>query len=243
MKKCKFFALVGCLFLVAGIQNGFAKEKEVIYQPYELDKLIHEIDEPCAPIVTEDYIIFTADTNHRNVGIAFDFENYQVIHPFQILMRLDEDGNKTPVHMFYCYERKHKIQTIKYRIIMDGLWTTDPLNPDKVYDDSVNLYFSRIDNLGTIYEYTEQTKNDSVRFIYKGEPGLKLHLAGTFSNWDPWIYSLKETSPGFYELSLPLPTGKYYYNYYIGLTPVLDNTNPNKAYTLDGRSASVIVVN
>ena len=242
MKKCKFFAMVPLLLTLACTSLA-AKEKEVIYQPYELDKLIHEIEKPCAPIITEDYIIFTADTNHRNVGIAFDFENYQVIHPFQILMRTDEDGNKSPVHMFYCYERKHKIQTIKYRIIIDGLWTTDPLNPDKVYDDSVNLYFSRIDNLGTIYEYTEQTKDDSVRFIYKGESGLNLHLAGTFTNWDPWIYTMKETSPGFYELNLPLPRGKYYYNYYIGLTPILDNTNPDKVYTLDGRNASVIVIN
>ena len=242
MNKCKFFALMGALLVVAGIQSGFAKEKEVVYQPYELDKLILEIDGPCAPIVTEDYIIFTADVNNRSVGIAFDFENYQTIHPFQILMKVDADGKKTPVHMFYCYERKHKIQTIKYRLIMDGLWTTDPLNPNKEYDDSVNLYFSKIDNLGTIYEYTEKTKDDSVRFIYKGEEGLNLHLAGTFTNWDPWIYTLEETSPGFYELYLPLPSGKYYYNYYIGLTPVLDNTNPDKAYTLDGRSASVIVV-
>ena len=243
MKKCKFFAVLGVLGVFLGLQDLFAKEKAPVYQPYELDKLIHEIEEPGAPVITEDYIIFTAGTDHRNVGIVFDFENYQTIHPFQILMKTDEDGNKTPVHMFYCYERKHKIENIRYRLIMDGLWTTDPLNPDKVYDDSVNLYFSRVSNLGKVYEYTEQTKDDAIRFIYKGEEGLDLHLAGTFSNWDPWIYSLEETSPGFYELSLPLPSGKYYYNYYIGLTPVLDNTNPDKVYTLDGRSASVIVVN
>ena len=242
MNKCKFSAFLVALMVFACAANGFAKEKEIIYQPYELDRLIHEIDEPGAPLVTEDYIIFTAGTDHRNVGIVFDFENYQTIHPFQILMKTDEDGKKTPVHMFYCYERKHKIQTIKYRLIMDGLWTTDPLNPVKEYDDSVNLYFSKVENLGSVYEYTEKTKDDTVRFIYKGQEGLDLHLAGTFTNWDPWIYSLKETSPGFYELSLPLPSGKYYYNYYIGLTPILDNTNPDKVYTLDGRSASVIVV-
>ena len=242
MNKCKFFAMVA-LVAACLCATVTAKEKEVVYQPYELDKLIHEIDGPCAPIVTEDYIIFTADVNNRSVGIAFDFENYQTIHPFQILMKVDADGKKTPVHMFYCYERKHKIENIRYRLIMDGLWTADPLNPNKVYDEDLNLYFSLVSDLGKIYEYTEQQKDDSVRFIYKGEEGLNLHLAGTFTNWDPWIYSLEETSPGFYELSLPLPSGKQYYNYYIGLTPVLDNTNPDKAYTLDGRSASVIVVN
>ena len=243
MKKCKVFAICAILILGTLGQGVFAKEKTPDYQPYELDKLIHEIENPGAPVVTEDYIIFTAPTNHRNVGIVFDFENYQTIHPFQILMKTDEDGNKTPVHMFYCYERKHKIENIRYRLIMDGLWSVDPLNPNKVYDEDLNLYFSVVSDLGKIYEYTEKQKDDSIRFIYKGEEGLDLHLAGTFTNWDPWIYSLEETSPGFYELSLPLPTGKYYYNYYIGLTPILDNTNPDKVYTLDGRSASVIIVN
>ena len=87
------------------------------------------------------------------------------------------------------------------------------------------------------------TRFMSVKFIYKGESGLKLNLAGTFTNWDPWIYEMVETSPGLYELELPLPAGKYYYNYYIGLTPILDNTNPQKIYTTDGRSASVLTVN
>ena len=83
----------------------------------------------------------------------------------------------------------------------------------------------------------------SVKFIYKGESGLKLNLAGTFTNWDPWIYQLEEIQPGLYELELPLTTGTYYYNYYLGLTPILDNTNPEKIYTADGRSASVLTVN
>lgn len=241
MKKYKFFAIAVALLAFTGINSLFAAE-EIIYQPYELDKLIHEIEKPTAPVITEDYIIFTADTNHRSVGIAFDFENYQTVHPFKVLTQTDDDGKKTPVHMFYCYERTHKISTIKYRLIMDGLWTTDPLNPNKIYDENVNLYFSKVEDPGSIYRYTETTDNNFVHFIYQGESGLDLKLAGTFTNWDPWIYSLTETGPGFYELSLPLPNGTYYYNYYIGLTPILDNTNPNKTYTTDGRSASVIYV-
>ena len=105
------------------------------------------------------------------------------------------------------------------------------------------MYFSKLENLGQIKIVTESTSSDTVKFIYKGESGLKLNLAGTFTNWDPWIYKLKETKPGFYELDLPLPRGKYYYNYYVGLTPVLDNTNPEVVYTNDGRSMSVISVN
>ncbi|MDY2840868.1 MAG: isoamylase [Treponema sp.] len=240
MRKIKFAAIFLTVFFV--LNSLYAAEKNN-YQNFELDTLLHNIDKPGAPLITDDYIIFTADIYNRFVGIAFDFENYQIIHPFQVLTKTDDDGNVTRKHMFYCYKRQHKFSTIKYRMVIDGLWTVDPLNPDKEYDDNVNLYFSKVEDPDSVRIYTEETESDTVRFIYKGDTGLKLHLAGTFTNWDPWIYELKETKPGLYELELPLTTGTYYYNYYVGLTPILDNTNPNKAYAPDGRSASVITVN
>jgi len=241
MKKKNFLkavlvtAIISCSSLYAAAP--------VNYQNYELDSLLHNIDKPGEPKITEDYIIFTASEKNRYVGIAFDFENYQIVHPFQVLTNTDEDGNVIRKHMFYCYKRQHRFESLKYRLIIDGLWTIDPLNPNTEYDESVNLYFSTLKNLGSKKIVTETTEQDTVRFIYKGETGLKLNLAGTFTNWDPWIYQLEETSPGLYELELPLTTGTYYYNYYLGLTPILDNTNPEKIYTLDGRSASVIKVN
>jgi len=240
MKKL-ILLLVALLFCGIGAA-GLCAAENTNYQNFDLDKLLHGIDEPCGPIITEDYIIFTSSPNYRYVGIAFDFENYQTVHPFQILTQKDDEGKVSRKHMFYCYKRQHKFTTLKYRLIFDGLWTTDPLNPNKEYDENVNLYFSKVEDPSSIRVATSSTESDSVHFIYKGESGQTIHLAGTFTNWDPWIYELNETSPGFYELDLPLTTGKYYYNYYIGLTPVLDDTNPEKIYTLDGRSASVIVV-
>ncbi|MCR5188343.1 MAG: isoamylase [Treponema sp.] len=242
MKKLIVITLLLALTLCGLGAMGLHAEEQTNFQNFELDTLLHEIDKACGPVITEDYIIFTSEPNYRFVGIAFDFENYQVIHPFQILTRTDEEGAVSRKHMFYAYKRQHKFTTIKYRLILDGLWTTDPLNPEKEYDDSVNLYFSKVEDPGSVKIYTQATPSDSVHFIYKGESGQTIHLAGTFSNWDPWIYELNETKPGIYELELPLTSGKYYYNYYIGLTPVLDNTNPEKIYTLDGRAASVIVV-
>ena len=97
MNKCKFFAMVA-LVTVCLSGTVAAKEKEVVYQPYELDKIIHEIDEPCAPIVTEDYIIFTAGVDHRSVGIAFDFENYQTIHQFGFKGSVVHKPSKTSLY-------------------------------------------------------------------------------------------------------------------------------------------------
>lgn len=240
MKKTKSRILATALVFMTSLPL-FA-EKQIEYKPYELDVLIHEIDEPGAPVLTDDYIVFTAEPNHRYVGIAFEHEDYQVVHPFKALVMTDDDGNKYRKHLFYCYERKHEFTTLKYRLVIDGLWTTDPFNPRREYDENVNLYFSVIEDPDSVKIFTEEKDSNSVHFIYRGESGLKLNLAGTFTNWDPWIYELKETSPGFYELNLPLPAGKYYYNYYIGLTPVIDDSNPNKVFSPDGRSASVIIV-
>ncbi len=239
----KKISLVSAVLTLGLFMSPVFAAEPTNYQNFEIDLLLHEIEKPCAPIITDDYIIFTADVNNRHVGIVFDFENYQTIHPFQILTHTDDDGNVTRQHMFYCYKRQHKFTSITYRLIMDGLWTTDPYNPNKIYDDSVNLYFSKIEDPGSIKIFTAPTENDCVHFIYKGDCGQTIRLAGTFTNWDPWIYELTETSPGLYELELPLPTGKYYYTYYLGLTPVLDNTNPQKIYAEDGRVANIIVVN
>ena len=53
---------------------------------------------------------------------------------------------------------------------------------------------------------------------------------------------MTEVSPGLYELELPLPPGKYEYAFYTGITSFPDNTNPQKCYTPDGRTASLLIV-
>ena len=134
MKKNHFIKTICTLFLLSSGFSLFSAEP-IKYRPYELDTILREIKGPTAPVITDDYIIFTADPKNRYVGIAFDFEDYQIIHPYKLQCSTDEDGNKTPQHLFYCYERTHKISEIKYRIVIDGLWTTDPTNPEKEYDD------------------------------------------------------------------------------------------------------------
>ena len=81
-----------------------------------------------------------------------------------------------------------------------------------------------------------------VKFVYHGKTGEKIRLAGSFTNWDSFIYYLKEITPGHYELDLPLPSGTYYYTFYNGLDVILDEKNPNKVYTPEGRVACVLSV-
>lgn len=214
------------------------------------DGVILEIRGVGAPYEVDGAIVFTADASARFCGIAFDFEGYRTIHPFRKRTTHDVDGNVTGSLLFYILERPPQVQSLSYRLIIDGLWTTDPNNPDRRYDESTGILLSRVAFRETLLPATTVASQSAtgqtggtVRFVYQGASGQQVRLAGTFTNWDPWIYTLKETSRGFYELSLPLPAGTYYYNFYIGMNAFADPTNPSRVYSADGRSASVISVN
>lgn len=209
---------------------------------YEYNNIIAKLESPKEPEITENYIVFTEKTGPRFIGIAFDFENYQTIHPFMLHKNTDSEGNLTNSLMFFILERPEFLKEISYRLIIDGLWTFDPNNSSTQYDSETGITVSKIYINETKPEITRTTKENGTKFIYSGEPGQTVRLSGNFTNWDSWIYELKETRPGFYELNLPLPIGKYYYNYYLGMTAIVDKSNPNRAYTSDGRTTSVIVV-
>ena len=210
---------------------------------YEYNNIIAAINTAGEPVQKGNYIVFTAENGPRFVGIVFNFEDFKVMHNFQRHISRDIDGNKTNEVLFYVLERPEDVSHIEYRLVIDGLWTNDPMNNLKRYDEKTGITLSCFDIIEKSAAVTEKVKNNGVKFIYKGESGLQVRLGGNFTAWDSWIYELEETSPGFYELTLPLPRGKYYYNYFIGMTSEVDKTNPNRSYTNDGRVASVITIN
>ena len=243
MKKCFYF--ITTLFIFFSVNtNAFSQEQE--QDLYEYNNIINRLEKAQSPIVTTDYIIFTQEIGHRFAGIAFDFENYSTVHKYMKQINTDIDGNVTSSLMFFMLKRPADISEITYRVIIDGIWTDDPMNPIKKYDAKNGLTLSYIDLGGTLPKVTgeasDENKKNTVKFIYNGESGQTVRLSGSFTNWDSRIYKLTETKKGFYELDLTLPQGTHYYNYYIGMQAIPDKTNPNKVYTADGRIASVIVV-
>jgi hypothetical protein len=204
------------------------------------------------PVTTESgrYVIFTATGTSRYTAIAFEHENYTVIHSFKRLNRKDAEGKPEkdekgaeigPV-LFYIAEVPPEHSELRYRMVVDGLWTTDPLNKSSVYDYQNGMMVS---TLPVEYYEVFQTSNvnrGQVRFTYTGTPGSEIRLAGTFNNWDPFMYEMTEIKPGQYELVLPLPRGTWYYAYFEGTNQLPDTTNHQRVYTKDGRVASVVIV-
>lgn len=229
------------IFMISGI---FAKEIELPKDTFDYNTIVLNLKGPSAPFVDGDYLIFTVNKGPRSVGITFDFENFRTVHQMDFHNLYDDEGKVKDSWFFYLLEYPKNLKSISYRLVIDGLWTSDPLNDEKYYDSQLEVMLSKVD-LDTEEPKITEVKMDSglTHFVCKAESGKKIRLGGSFTNWDSWIYELSEVEPGRYEIDLPLPKGKYYYSYYIGMNSFTDDTNPIKGYTADGRTASYIEVN
>lgn len=232
-----------CVLIVVCTLTATGKVFAQEIDSYTRDNLITSIQDAKEPVVSGDYVIFTAEKNSRHTGIAFDFEGYRTIHSFERLDSHDTDNEITSSVYFYILEVPKNISTVGYRLVIDGLWTTDPLNPLHKYDRNTNTQLSLVQlNRAEVFETEKHETYDGVHFVYTGQTGQEIRIAGTFTNWDSFIYYMSETQPGVYELNLPLPRGTYYYAFYSGVSQIRDVGNPNQVYTADGRIASVIQV-
>ena len=233
------------LFLLTVVLPLAAQDlsQDLSQDTYTYNNLIALIDKVGAPIVEDDYIIFTADSSSRHVGIAFDFESFKTIHSFQKVNTTDIDGKVVQSVYFYILQVPKSVSQVSYRLVIDGLWTVDPNNKKQIFDPKSKLRLSTVAIQRQEVPATETLQKNLVRFVYQGQPGQIIRLGGTFTNWDSSIYVMKESAPGLYELELSLPQGTHYYAYYDGMVSFVDKTNPESAYTIDGRTASVITIN
>lgn len=230
-------------FLLTGAEI-FAAEKVQRLTDEELDyaELVNTIDTVKAPYLRGDYVIFTSNSSARHIGIAFDFEGFKTIHSFKIKKFTDQEYQESGSLCFYILRLPKRILAFNYRLIVDGLWTIDPLNPSTVLSSEANLVLSHFDASRNIPSVTEKNADGKIKFVYKGKPGQQIRVGGNFTNWDSWIYQMTEVAPGLYQFELPLPPGKYEYAFYAGITSFPDSGNPQKCYTPDGKTVSLLIV-
>ena len=240
MKRISLFLISLALFCHASFADSIVKALPIDDADYaEIASTIQEVK---APYVKGDYIIFTQKKGPRYIGIAFDFENFRQIHQFQIKNTRDDAYEIEDSIFFYILKLPKTVQSVGYRLVVDGLWTTDPMNENVEFNTQSSVNLSQINARRNIPAVTEKLDNGKIRFIYNGKTGQQVRLGASFTNWDSWIYQLQEVSPGLYQLDLPLPPGKYEYAFYIGMKSYPDRTNPERCYTKDGKEASLLVV-
>lgn len=241
MKKCIFIFL--SLFISFAAFAAEAMPQVTSDEELDYAEMVASIKEVRAPYLRNDYVIFTSDSSKsRYVGIAFDFENFKTIHSFRKKKFMDMDYNEDQSLYFYILKLPKNVLSVNYRLIIDGLWTTDPMNQEKIFSAENSILLSHFDATREIPAITEKSESNSVHFVYRGKSGQNIRLGGSFTNWDSWIYQMKETAPGLYSFDLPLPPGKYEYAFYSGITSFPDHGNPQKCYTEDGKIASLLIV-
>ncbi|MDR0473281.1 MAG: isoamylase [Treponema sp.] len=210
---------------------------------------------PGAPVIIDDEAVFTAPSSCRRAGVAFAHEGFSKVHWFRQLLLSQEnlDLLDTPKKtfnpykdsgvLFYVYRLPDDLSELQYRVIIDGLWTVDPANPQSSMDSSVRLTYSVL-KLPTREKKPELLSGPpgSLSFSFKGPPGETVTVAGSFNGWDPFMYQLKENPAGTYSLNIPLPPGRYQYVFFHRGERWLDPYNPNRAYSHDGQAASEVVI-
>jgi hypothetical protein len=260
MKLFKYLSVCLSLLLIIG------KVQALDTSSGEFINFMTGIEKPSAPVFFRDAVIFMAPSSYRSVGIAFASENFGKIHYFDdLLIPKDHpaDSKQQPTDdpkkavmsvvtyqdsgiLFYAYKIPPGAASLRYRLIINGLWTRDPLNPDLIRDSGTGLLCSHLAIPASRQELVNAQLPTPpagiLQLHYQGQAGHTVMAAGTFNNWDPFMYQLNETSPGNYSLNLPLPPGRYQYIFYDNGTRTTDGTTANKAYDENGNAVSVAVV-
>jgi hypothetical protein len=232
-------------------------------QSYQLIDLLLSFDKPRAPVIFEDAVIFTSSAaRNRKVGVSFAHEDFRKIYWFKKIMspiEQTEPFNEKAKHppetlkdsgiLFYAYEPPAGIESLEYRLIVDGLWTTDPSNPARrtSFTSGIELSLSPVPPAKALVDFrdgNQSVTNDGMALYvkYHAPSGDSVTVAGDFNRWDPFMYRLRETRIGEYELILPLPAGKYRYVIYHNGHQVVDPYNPNKEYAPGGKVVNTVTL-
>ena len=242
------------LFVIFILIASFSWADE--WETYELLNKLLTIQTPGAPLIHENAVIFTADSNLRKIGVAFAHENFSNVYWFRTLL-VSQDwlepviipGEKkiSPYKdsglQFYVYQFPNHLKELEYRLVINGLWTTDPVNSQTRRDPVSGLAMSVLKLPPRPANYHPLNGlPEGLNFSFRGPPGEVVTVAGSFNGWDPFMYELKESPAGVYSLTLPLPPGKYQYVFFHRGQRYVDPYNPSRIYSRDGSAASEIII-
>jgi hypothetical protein len=167
------------------------------------------------------------------VGAVFAHEEYRTVHPYQL------NGHGVFV---LSMDIPPEIDILQYRIVVDGLWMADPLAEGTArFPSGIEIsQLSLPQNIDPAVESPVPLGNGYVRFSYPADSGKSIFLAGSFNNWDPFMYRLTEKETGVYSITVKLPPGTHHYYYLTDGERETDPLNPMTVVTMSGKHYSVV---
>ncbi|MFW5695773.1 MAG: hypothetical protein ACOCYB_11435 [Alkalispirochaeta sp.] len=210
------------------------------------------ITEAGEPRVFDDLVVFTYQPSGfvRHVAAAFAHEGYRELHTFSVRKRTDDED------LFYLaypvdIDRDH----LDYRIVVDGVWMSDPHAPQTVSDDrgieigrvmlrerpsyrtpspvpnddgTVTFRFALDTRISATLETVDRQRISPDTF---DEP--EIYVVGTFNGWDPYAHRLSgPDEDGFYSVTIPVSSGDHFYYFLIDGRRVLDPLNRSQGRDL-----------
>ncbi len=181
------------------------------------------------PQIYHDKLILSYDSDHfvRFVGAAFEHEDYNKIHTFR----------KNEYDVYFLVMPLHENRTTYfYRLIVDGLWMPDPANSRTIRDEN-----GIIVSVFTVSRLPDRPitgpkigENGRVTFYFKGPENRVVYLTGSFNNWEPFMYRLRETKPGLYSITITLREGDHFYYFISNGRKMLDPFNTERGTDDEG---------
>jgi hypothetical protein len=167
----------------------------------------------------------------RFVGVRFAHENWKILHAYAM--------NENKVHVL-DYVVPEGVREIRYRIDVDGLWMTDPAEPN-TDTDALGTQFSvyMLEKEPVRPTINPRLQGDgSLTFVFRGAAGRRVSLQGDFNNWDPFMTVLEESTPGTYSVTLRVPRGPHWYLFFTDGRRVIDRFNPETGVDPEGNTVS-----
>lgn len=226
---------VSILFVAGMTQAAFSQTFESIDMHLKLQMQ----ERGQAPEYMQGQVFFSYSEQQpvRRVGVAFQHEDFRRVHPF---MRNEHNT------FVLNYTPPEDAERLVYRLVVDGLWMADPENPQRVtLQGDVSASVLELPATAQKQQPAKtETQQGKVTFRLAAEQAGRVAVAGSFNQWDPFMHTLRPTSPqdNHYSISLDLPRGTHYYYFVVDGRRMPDPHNPRMLRTREGSYVSVLRV-
>jgi hypothetical protein len=202
----------------------------------DLHHRILNTSEPSAPYLTRDTIMlsYAGSPGIQSVSMALEHERYGIFRTYE--------KNEHGIFVLTIPIPEGRDE-LRYRIVVDGLWTVDP-NAQVEIDDRgipVSCIALPVQSMAPHPGIT-RLEDGRTRFTYYGSAGSRVSVVGDFNRWDPFLTTMEESPvhPGVYSAVVRLPRNARFYRYIVDGTEIPDPGNDLSSSNGWGEVASII---
>ena len=230
MKKM-FFALLMLLPL-----SAFAEFKEFLTEEAKYERFLKDpAFQINSPYIQEDAITFFYVGKAKSVLLSGDFNGWAVN------TMMEKRSNNVWI---YTWDQRLNKGKYRYKFIVDNIWIEDPRNTNIIIDSSGQnvTYFTVGEDFIPNKTYPLAYDESTYIFHYADPAAQQVMLVGDFNNYNPYSHSMKEKSPGVFELAIKVKPGVHIYCFVIDGEWHTDPNNLRQYRDETGRNMNVFYV-